>query len=92
MKKIIQVEMLVNTVFGGRRLLIGDKIEVPEVIGQGWAKRGIAALIPGQDQEDAIDLGSLTAKQLFDMCVEKGIETEPKLSKEAYIALLKEEE
>ena len=43
------------------------------------------------ETEEEVDLGALTAKELFNMCVEKGIEVEAKKSKAYYIEKLEEQ-
>lgn len=47
----------------------------------------------GQEPEvEAVDYASMKAKELYDLCVEKGIEVEAKKSKEYYIEKLNEAE
>lgn len=81
---VIQVKMLVSTVFGGSRLHPGDVIGVMGDVAERWAKRGIAELI-------AQDITKLSAKQLYSLCKERGIDAEPKLQKADYLELLSAE-
>lgn len=39
-------------------------------------------------EEEAVALESLTAKQLYAMCIDQGFEVEPKQAKATYLALL----
>lgn len=45
-----------------------------------------------EDEDEVIDYESMTAKQLYQLCIDKGIDTRPKKPKEAYIDLLEEYE
>ena len=122
----MKIKMLVNTVFGGKRLTEGDEVVVAEKIARMWIARGLALPVEeakngqppikddtegttpddgttppaeddteadgdaeGEDEEEEIDLTSKTAKELYEMCIEKGLEAEPKKSKDYYINLLK---
>jgi hypothetical protein len=88
------VKFLVNTAYKGERK-VGDTIDVDSATAQRWLRNKIAesaelevAEVPQEAPESA--LSSLTAKQLYKMCMDKGIETKPKLAKDVYIALLVE--
>ena len=100
MKEVIKVIMLVNTTYGGRRLHIDNEVDVPVEVGQRWAERKIAKLVSDEETQIKIDfpenvntenLASYTAKQLYAICVQKGIEAAPRMSKAEYIALLSKE-
>lgn len=82
----MKVKMLVKTVFDGARLHEGNEVDVSREVAERWSKRGIAAIIDSNPADE--DLNSLTARQLFDKCVEAGLNPEPKQSKEHYISLL----
>lgn len=42
----------------------------------------------GEEQSDEVDYSNMKAKELYDLCVERGIEVEAKKSKEYYIEKL----
>lgn len=42
------------------------------------------------EEEEELDYDSMTAKQLYQLCIDKGIDTRPKKTKETYIELLEE--
>lgn len=41
-----------------------------------------------EEQSDVVDYSNMKAKELYDLCVERGIEVEAKKSKEYYIEML----
>ena len=90
MTTIVSVIMLVDTTFGGQRLHVGEEVGVAEDVAQRWVNRKIAKLGAVATSHDNIE--ELSARQLYAMCVERGIDTKPKLGKEVYLELLKKEE
>lgn len=96
-KNYVTVEMLVDTAYQGPRKM-GDVISVPEDFANRWVKNGIAkrtsakpeaqAKAPVEEPAQVDEYAELTAKDLFNMCKEKGIDVEAKKSKEYYIEKL----
>lgn len=96
MKSLIEVVMLANTRFGGQRLLIGDVVTVDEAVGHRWVSNNIARPVvindpPKETTDTEIDLESMTAKQLYALCVERELSPVAKMPKEYYINLLSQE-
>lgn len=89
MKTIVSVIMLVDTTFGGQRLHVGEEVGVVDDVAQRWVARKIAKLNAEATSQDNIE--ELSAKQLYAMCIERGIETKPKLEREVYLSLLAKE-
>lgn len=98
MKKI-NVKLLVNTAYQGPRKE-GDVIAVPEDFANRWVKNKIAELVDGVVDEpvEAVEenavvdengsLEQLSAKELYALCKDKGIDAEAKKSKEYYLEKL----
>lgn len=97
-----KVRILVQTRYDGPKFP-GDEVEVDNATAKRWCNNGIAEIIEvvedetpeeivGQDntntEETPTSYDELTAKQLYELCVEKGIEVEPKQAKQVYIELL----
>lgn len=95
-----KVKFLLDTAYQGPRKE-GDILNVPDDFAKRWAKNGIAEIIgegevpaPVEDTveetpaEEAIDYSSMSAKDLYAACKEKGIEVEAKKSKDYYIEQL----
>lgn len=87
------VKFLVDTAYQGPRRA-GEILAVPDDFANRWAKNGIAEIIekPEADAEpiEAVveDYSKMNAKELYLVCKEKGIEAEPKKSKEYYLEKL----
>ena len=66
-----------------------DVAQVDEVNGK-ISKESLADAIDSveQTEENEVDYSAMKAKQLYDLCVEKGIEAEKQQSREYYINLL----
>ena len=63
-----------------------EEVIEPELINEG---EGTGEVQEGTQEEDAVvDYSSMKAKELYDLCVEKGIEVEAKKSKDYYIEKL----
>lgn len=82
----MKVKMLVKTVFDRARLHEGNEVDVSREVAERWSKNGIAVIIDTDPTGE--DFHSLTARQLFDKCVEAGLDPKPKQSKDTYISLL----
>ena len=89
----VKVEMLVDTAYQGPRKE-GDIISVPEDFAYRWVKNGIARLVEGAGNDEGekvpANYESLSAKKLYELCQERGIEVEAKKSKAYYIEKLEE--
>lgn len=95
----LKVKMLVNTAYKGPRHE-GEVISVPEDFAKRWAKNKIAVILddaqepeqvveePVAEEVEAIDYSSMSAKELYAACKEKGLEVEAKQSKEYYLEKL----
>lgn len=95
-----KVKFLTDTAYQGPRKE-GDVISVADDFANRWAKNGIAEVIGSDDSNESnesgevtdgnsgtVDYESMSAKDLFAACKEKGIEVEAKKSKEYYIEKL----
>ena len=82
------VKMTTSTLYG-KPLIAGDEVNVPEAVAKRWEKAKIAIIIEQPKEEKTVE--EMTAKELFELCVEKGFEVEPKKSKAYYLEFLKEE-
>ena len=101
LKKLVKVKMLVSTAYQGPRKE-GEIVTVPEDFAHRWVKNKIAELVgevPGAVEEETVDevveepaaedkYASMTAKELYELCQENGIEVEAKKSKAYYIEKL----
>lgn len=100
--KNVKVKLLVNTAFKGPKKE-GDVFNVPEDFAKRWVKNGIAELVEEQEEEqveapiqeeaieepeEEIDYKSMSAKDLYALCKEKGLDVEAKKSKDYYIEKL----
>lgn len=97
------VKFLVNTAYRGPRKE-GEVISVPDDYASRWVKNGIAEYVSGQVQESAQepvddheedekefetpDIKTMSTKELYALCKEKGIDAEAKKSKEYYLEKL----
>lgn len=85
----IKVKLNTQT-FYGKPLQVDDVVEVPGEVGKRWISRGIAS--PASEEQSAGDevvgYAAMKAKELYELCTERGIEAEAKKSKEYYIELL----
>lgn len=79
------VKMKVQTNFQGIKLKAGDEFDAKDAVAQRWAKRGIADIIESGKEKDPKDM---SAKELYKLCVEKGIEVAEKQSKAVYLEAL----
>lgn len=79
------VKMKVQTTFQGEKLVPDVEIDVNDVVANRWAKNGIATIIGKGEEKDPKEM---TAKQLYKLCLEKGIEVPEKQSKEVYLEAL----
>jgi hypothetical protein len=77
--------MKVSTIWDGRREAGKSYEDIPSDVAERWKKNGIADIV---DDEDEGPYAGKKAKELYEMCIAAGIETEPRLSKAEYIALL----
>ena len=98
-KKIVSVEMLVDTAYIKPRFK-GNIINVPEDVAHRWTKNKIAKYVDisnnnGDEKSivedsDMSQYESMNAKELYALCKEKGIEAEAKKTKEYYLEILNE--
>ena len=82
------VQMISSTHYG-KPLQPGDMVEVNETIAKRWEKAKIAIVVEQPKTEKALE--DMTAKELFELCVERGFEVEPKKGKAYYLEFLKED-
>lgn len=99
----VKVKLLVNTAYQGPRKE-GEVISVPEDFAARWTKNKIAEYVEQEVVEEEIseetvtdeekdivegtDYESLSAKELYALCKEKGLDVEAKKSKAYYIEKL----
>lgn len=87
----VKVEMLVNTAYQGPRRE-GEVISVPEDFAYRWVKNGIAKLVEEsgnvEGEKVPANYESMSAKKLYELCQERGIEVEAKKAKAYYIEKL----
>ena len=99
----VKVKLLVNTAYQGPRKE-GEVISVPEDFASRWVKNKIAEYIEevveeepaddpvpveGEEVADGFDVyESLSAKELYAVCKEKGLDVEAKKSKAYYLEKL----
>ena len=81
----MKVKMNVQTKFMGEKLLPGDEIEVNDAVAARWSKNRIATIIDEGGEKDPKDM---SAKELFKLCVEKGLEVAEKQPKAVYLKAL----
>lgn len=99
----MKVKMLTQTRFEGKVLMLGDEIEVNDKIASRWGRAHIAAILPNDvhdapvavaagtaaaDEHHEKALADMTAKELYKLCIEKGLEVAEKQPKDVYIELL----
>lgn len=82
----MKVRMLADTNYQGFKA-VGKEYDVPEIIAQRWVNNGIAEIA----EKVVININDLSSKELYKLCVEQGLEVEPKKSKEYYLELLEAE-
>lgn len=78
------VKMKVQTNFQGTKLNVGDEFDVKDAVAQRWAKCGIADVLgePAKAPKD------MSAKELYKLCIDKGIEVAEKQPKAVYLKAL----
>lgn len=84
---MMKVEMLVDTAYKGPRKA-GDIIDVPDDFGNRWIKNKIAVPVieeVAEEPKSEVDYSSMKAKELYELCLSKGIEVEEKKPKQYYI-------
>lgn len=100
-KPLVLVRMLVDTAYQGPRKT-GDEVRVPEDFANRWVKNKIAELVGTvptepevnvepetvEEETPAIDYEGMTAKELYELCQESGLDVEAKKTKAYYIAKL----
>lgn len=79
------VKMKVQTTFQGEKLMVDSEVEVNEVVATRWAKNGIATIIDEKKEKEPKDM---SAKELYKLCVDKGIEVAEKQPKAVYLEAL----
>ena len=79
----MKVRMLTNTNYRGFRK-VNDEFDVPEEVAVRWINKNIAVEV-----EELMEVGTsfdkMSVKQLYKMCIEQGLDVQPKKSKEYYI-------
>lgn len=83
----MKVRMKCNTAYKGP-VYAGQEIDVPNDFARRWSKNGIAEII--EKAEAPIQDEALTPRQLYNLCISKGLEAEPKKDAEYYTKLLEE--
>ena len=92
----MKVQFLVNTAYKGPRVE-GEIIDVPKAFAERWAKNKIAKILEEENDDkkpepepetEVVSYEAMTAKELYELCVEKGIEVEVKQPKKYYIEKL----
>lgn len=79
------VRIKVQTNFQKEKLFVGDEHEVSDAVAQRWAKCGIAEIIA---EEKVKSPKEMTAKELYKLCIDKGIEVAEKQPKAVYLEAL----
>lgn len=79
------VKMKVQTNFQGNKLKVGDEFDAKDAVAQRWAKCGIAEIIDAGESKDPKDM---SAKELYKLCIEKGLEVAEKQPKPVYLKAL----
>lgn len=90
----MKVKMLTQTFWNGVRR-IDDEVTVDSETGQRWIDKGIASFVEStpiaktseEEEVDGIYAGK-KAKELYDLCVERGIPAEAKKAITYYVDLL----
>ena len=77
----MKVKMLVQTRFQGIALRAGQEYDVKDDVANRWVKNRIAVLSEKEPKD-------MTAKELYKLCLEKGIEVAEKQSKATYLEAL----
>ncbi len=94
----MKVTMLKTTNFSGSKEA-GKQYEVPDHIAVRWSNRNIASIVEEEkniiteDKEEipSVDgYANIKAKTLYKMCLERGLNVNPKQSREVYIQALTE--
>lgn len=80
----MKVKMLVQTRLAGKVLHAGDEIEVNDKIASRWERARISVIIEKKEKKPA----DMTAKELYKLCIDKGIEVAEKQPKEVYLEAL----
>lgn len=78
------VKMKVQTTFEGTVLRIGDEVNVNDTVAQRWAKCGIADTLQKAEKLPK----DMSAKELYKLCVDNGIEVAEKQPKAVYLEAL----
>ena len=71
-------------IFSAPKEVVADEAAVEEVVEE--------EVGPDTEEVETSDFSQMSTKQLYNLCVEKGLNVEPKLKKEDYIKVLTEEE
>lgn len=79
------VKIKVQTNFQKKKLFVGNEVEVNDAVAHRWAKCGIADIIA---EEKAKNPKDMSAKELYKLCIDSGIEVAEKQSKAAYLKAL----
>lgn len=83
------VKLLTQTRYKGDTIFPDTEINVDDKTALRWEKSKIASIIKGNSGSP---LEQMSAKELYALCLEKGIEVAEKQKKEVYLDLLKEAE
>lgn len=75
--------MLVQTHFNGETLKPGDTPVVPDDVAARWVENHLASALKEEKK-----LTDMTAKELYKICIDKGLEVEEKQSKAVYLEAL----
>lgn len=81
----MKVKMNCTTRYNGSVVLLDSIIEVDEAVAKRWQDRKIADIYEGEDESP---YAGMSAKKLYDVCVEQGLEVEKKKSAKYYIEIL----
>ena len=80
------IKLIQQTRYNGIPVYPEDTFEVNESTGERWVKNGIAVVVEEENKE--VDPATLNAKQLYKLCIEKGLEVAEKQPKEVYLEAL----
>ena len=82
------VKLKVKTRFLGHSVKPGDEFDVDSKTANRWSEKGIAEIIDDGKKEKTPE--EMTAKELYALCLEKGLDVEEKQKKEVYLTALAE--
>lgn len=82
----MKIKMLVQTRFDGSTIKPGDELDVAANVAERWASKGLAEII--EEEKSVKDPKGMTAKELYALCKEKGIDVEEKQPKAVYLEAL----